>query len=57
MLAKEPQAPAVAPIEVEATSTYIRVSMTTLTTQVETGGAPILSYQLQMDDGLGTANF
>ena len=57
MLAKEPQTPVVAPVEVTATATYISVSLTALTTEAQRGGATILIYNLQIDDGLGNANF
>lgn len=55
ILAGIPAAPLVAPTNTSQSSTSISLSYNALTTTLETGGAPILSYNLQMDDGLGGA--
>ena len=57
ILAAIPATPSLAPIEVAVTDSSISVRITELTATAETGGATILSYNLQMDDGTGADNF
>lgn len=55
ILADIPSAPANGPQDTvtETTSSQIKVSFDPLTTEAQTGGSSILSYNLQVDDGLG----
>jgi hypothetical protein len=48
-----PSAPTVAPIEVSKSISKIIVSVTALTTEAQTGGLPILRYEIQVDSGNG----
>jgi hypothetical protein len=57
ILGKEPQDPTTGPVEVDSSSSSIRVTLPGLTTTAEIGGTTLLSYNLQMDDGLGSNNF